>query len=287
MLGRYYLFCLFCVLITIGFSLLKRNKETMVSALTAFVILHLTIVAFWQGVLSVGIAIAIILTVGLYELSKYYSINRVGFSITILAFFLISLLSDRPFVEFAILGFVISSVITFKSDRPIVASNSYLFAFASCVIVPCAVFLIKLAEIDVGIIIFLLLFVQLNDSFGYLFGKQFGKTYLFQSISPKKSLEGYLFSGLGIILGIVLFHTYIPVLPPHSFYQDVILFAYILIFANVGDLLFSSLKRKLQIKDFSSCLPGHGGILDRFDSLLFIAPGFYLLTAHHVISFGG
>ncbi|NJR58000.1 MAG: phosphatidate cytidylyltransferase [Cyanobacteria bacterium CRU_2_1] len=287
MLLRYYLFCLLCVFITVGVSLSKKNKETIVSALTALAILHVTVLAFWQGALSVGIAIAIILAIGLYELSKYYPINRTLFIVTTLAFFLVSLFSDRQFVELAIPAFAMISVVTFKSDRQLITSNSYLFAFVSCLIVTCSLFLIKLAEIDVGIIIFLLLLVQLNDSFGYLFGKQFGKTYLFQSISPKKSLEGYLFSGIGIILGIVLFHTYIPMLSSHPFYQDIILFVYILIFANLGDLLFSSLKRKLQTKDFCGCLPGHGGVLDRFDSLLFIAPIFYLLVAHHVISFGG
>ncbi|MBT5830677.1 MAG: phosphatidate cytidylyltransferase, partial [Candidatus Latescibacteria bacterium] len=131
---------------------------------------------------------------------------------------------------------------------------------------------------QVGYIIMILWLLQLNDIFGLLFGKKFGKTHPFKTISPNKSIEGYLFGGVGIAMGIFLLHTYIPVLTAWMPYRALILFALFFVMGNTGDLLFSSLKRKLGIKDFSNILPGHGGVLDRFDNILFVAPTVYFLV---------
>ncbi|MEL6930301.1 MAG: phosphatidate cytidylyltransferase, partial [Cyanobacteria bacterium J06600_6] len=160
---------------------------------------------------------------------------------------------------------------------------SFLWLFSSGFLISSAVLLIKIREINLNAIILILLLLQFNDAFAYLFGKKFGKTYLFPTISPNKSLEGYIFGGLGIAIGMTLLHTYIPILSERSWTQDLLIFSTILIFGNVGDLMMSSLKRKLEIKDFSQILPGHGGMLDRFDNTFFIAPVFYLLLNHHLV----
>lgn len=123
----------------------------------------------------------------------------------------------------------------------------------------------------------LIFLVQVNDTVGYIFGKKIGKTHVFPKISPGKTLEGYLCAGIGIIMAIILLHTYIPVLHT-SLLQDSVLLLTILVAGNLGDLLFSSLKRNLEIKDFSEILPGHGGILDRFDSILFSVPFCYIIV---------
>ena len=118
------------------------------------------------------------------------------------------------------------------------------------------------------------------DSFSYFTGTIFGKNYIFRSLSPKKTIEGYI--GGFFFTNIFLF-SYL------SFFQEVtvgILFTILInltiLISIVGDLIESFFKRKNYIKDSSNYLPGHGGFFDRFDSFiasiifLFIFSAFYL-----------
>lgn len=108
-----------------------------------------------------------------------------------------------------------------------------------------------------------------NDSFAYLFGSAFGKHRLFERISPKKSWEGAIGGaistfGIAWILG-----TYLHILSLHEWF---ILASIIIPSAIFGDLVESMLKRSLNIKDSGNIMPGHGGILDRFDAANFALP---------------
>jgi len=111
-----------------------------------------------------------------------------------------------------------------------------------------------------------------NDTFAYLTGIMFGKHRLFERISPKKSWEGF-FGGLlcTVALSLIVAKLF-PILP---FYHWMAVAAIIVIFGVYGDLIESLLKRNLNIKDSGRFLPGHGGILDRFDSVLIAAPMVY------------
>ena len=111
-----------------------------------------------------------------------------------------------------------------------------------------------------------------NDSFAYLTGIAFGKHRLFERISPKKSWEGF-FGGLICTVAIsALIATMFPVL---SYYHWMAVAAIIVVFGVYGDLIESLLKRNFNLKDSGRFLPGHGGILDRFDSMLLAAPMVY------------
>lgn len=284
MLLKFYLFCLSFILLMLGISLIQKKRETIIRTLTLLGILHLICFTIWHGTLSFTFLLGGLLILSLYELSAHYYTNRMLFGLSSIILFIISLYhNDMEIVNLTLIWFIAITIITFISRKEIIQKPSYLFAFSSCFIIPCAVFLVELMKIDPSRVIILLLLLQLNDSFGYLFGKQLGKTRIFKTISPNKTLEGYLCGGVGIILGIFLLHTYIPVLSAQPFYKDGILFVCILIFGNLGDLLLSSLKRKLEIKDFSKILPGHGGILDRFDNIFFVAPIFYILFRYDFI----
>lgn len=284
MLFNFYLFCLCFILLILISSLLQKKQETVLRSFTLLGILHILCLVLWQGTLAFTIFVGCIFVLGLYELSINYQTNRILLSLLSLILFTVYLYNDnQQIIQLAVPSFLAISITTFIKKQEDIKKTSYLFAFIACFIIPCSIFLIELFKINSGIIILIFLLLQLNDSFGYLLGKKFGKTRLFPAISPNKSLEGYLCGGVGIIIGIFLLHTYIPVLPSHMFYQDVVLFVYVFIFANTGDLLLSCLKRKLEIKDFSQILPGHGGILDRFDNILFVAPVFYILFARNII----
>lgn len=119
--------------------------------------------------------------------------------------------------------------------------------------------------------IFLLVWV--NDSFAYLVGKTLGKHKLFPQISPKKTIEGSLGGLIFALATAYIISRYEPILTPS---QWMILAFVIVITGNLGDLLESKFKRVAGVKDSGAILPGHGGILDRLDSLIFAAPFAYL-----------
>lgn len=119
---------------------------------------------------------------------------------------------------------------------------------------------------------FLFLVVSVTDSYAQLTGRIFGRHRLCPVLSPGKTVEGALGGILASTAAAVLFHFLQPEIPV----RWVILLALIIsIAAMLGDLAFSALKRLLGIKDFSRVLPGHGGVLDRFDSLIIASPVFY------------
>ncbi|MDR0928066.1 MAG: phosphatidate cytidylyltransferase [Ignavibacteria bacterium] len=125
---------------------------------------------------------------------------------------------------------------------------------------------------DFGFYIVILLFtsIWLCDSAAYFIGRKFGKHKLYPSVSPKKSVEG-------AIAGFIASAVWFPVIshlimPSFNIIYAVILGIAIGIFGQIGDLVESKLKRDADIKDSSNIIPGHGGILDRFDSIIFTTP---------------
>lgn len=108
-----------------------------------------------------------------------------------------------------------------------------------------------------------------NDTGAYIFGMKFGKKRLFERHSPKKSWEGF-FGGVftSILVGATLSHYF----SIYSLYQWLSLATIISCFGTMGDLVESMFKRSIEIKDSGKILPGHGGLLDRFDGLLLSAP---------------
>lgn len=117
------------------------------------------------------------------------------------------------------------------------------------------------------VILYLISIVCLNDIFAYLIGKLIGK-HKFSKISPNKTLEGIIAGNIfGVVGGTIFYLIFIN-------NQINILFLIVITLAlsisgQLGDLIFSKIKRENNIKDFSKLIPGHGGILDRLDSLLF------------------
>ena len=108
-----------------------------------------------------------------------------------------------------------------------------------------------------------------NDTGAYLIGKYFGKTRLFERISPKKTWEGFIGGVLlAIIVSLLLAHYF----PVWGIWLWIGVAGLVSIFGTFGDLVESMLKRSLQVKDSGNVLPGHGGLLDRFDGLLLAAP---------------
>lgn len=123
------------------------------------------------------------------------------------------------------------------------------------------------------LIISILVLIWVNDSFAFLVGKNFGKTKLFISISPKKTIEGFIGGVVFAILAATLISNYNN---DFTLLNWVIIAIIVSVIGTIGDLVESKFKRQAKIKDSGKIMPGHGGILDRLDSLLFAAPFVYL-----------
>lgn len=119
--------------------------------------------------------------------------------------------------------------------------------------------------------------IWLNDTGAYLFGSLLGRHKLFERVSPNKSWEGAIGGGVVAILGAIGFHALFPEVATLG--NWIVLAVMIVFFGNFGDLFESFLKRAYGVKDSGYILPGHGGILDRIDSLLFVAiPSFFYIN---------
>lgn len=129
-------------------------------------------------------------------------------------------------------------------------------------------------------VFFTLVLAFCGDVFGYYVGKTFGKKKLFAALSPGKTVEGTIGLMCGSLLGSLIFQQLIftELAPLHALIMGV----FGGIFGQLGDLFESALKRSAGVKDAGSLFPGHGGILDRLDSLSFIAP-FVFYYQHFVI----
>ena len=134
------------------------------------------------------------------------------------------------------------------------------------------IFLMHLEAIGVGACIFAIVNVSMNDSFALIFGRIFGKHKFRPVLSPKKTWEG-VFGG--IMMAGIAGYVAQPLLPELAAIQTAGLAVALAIIGIIGDLMLSALKRDLGLKDWSQMLPGHGGILDRVDSFLLVAPALY------------
>jgi phosphatidate cytidylyltransferase len=112
------------------------------------------------------------------------------------------------------------------------------------------------------------------DSAAYFAGRAFGKHKLFERVSPKKTWEGAIAGFLGAVAAFLIVRAL--VLPYLTVPHAIVCGTIVGIFGQTGDLVESLLKRDAGIKDSSALIPGHGGVLDRFDSLLFVSPLLFL-----------
>jgi phosphatidate cytidylyltransferase len=122
--------------------------------------------------------------------------------------------------------------------------------------------------------LFLFLVTELNDVFQFISGKLFGRRKLVVEISPNKTVAGFVG---GLIITSLLSLVLAPVMLDLNVWQSLLVGFCIALSGVSGDLMFSSIKRTVGVKDFSRVIPGHGGVLDRLDSIVFTAPTLYCL----------
>lgn len=133
--------------------------------------------------------------------------------------------------------------------------------------------MILIRNINLSLIIYLFLITVITDTYAYLTGRFIGKHKLLEEVSPKKTWEGTIGGTLiGTFVGTCFYLTIVD--SSQQMYVVILMTLFLSILGQFGDLFFSAIKRYYHKKDFSNIMPGHGGILDRLDSIIFVVLGF-------------
>ena len=254
-------------------------KERLISAIVALVIC-IPIVIIGGIIFKIGVSILSVM--GLYELLKCSSKNvKYPEKIKLLSYLLIFLfviidISNVIKIFFVFLAFSIP-IIFYKKSKYNIESFMHIF---SCTVFLGLVFsyLVKIRLNDINIFIFLFLITILTDTFGYIAGRTVGKRKFKwqEKVSPLKTVEG---TTTGTIVGTIIPSLYyIYMIDPGASFPLVLIMVFLLsVLGQLGDLFFSAIKRFYKIKDYSNIMPGHGGILDRLDSIIFVLIGYIVL----------
>ena len=251
------------------------------------------ILLFVPFLVSGGTYFTVFMTVlgvmGLYELMRIRASKKqfpvimriVAYIMTI--FFI---LTNSKSIEFqfnldyrvvSLMIFLFLAPMVFINDNKKYNLNDALFLVGSVLFIGLSFNLLVIARnFNITYIIYLLLITTMTDTFALFTGMLIGRHKLAPDISPKKTIEGAIGGSImGTIVASAFYTTVINSITPLVFV--VLITCFLSVVGQIGDLAFSSIKRYYGEKDFSNLIPGHGGILDRFDSLIFVILAFILV----------
>ena len=223
--------------------------------------------------------------IGMYELFRVFGFEKKAPAIIAYIVAVIYYLNLKfeflPGYRILIIGFIIALMVSYVVSYPKLSATQMMAAFFGFFYVSMMLSFIYLTrELPNGIFLVWLIFIcsWVADTCAYFVGSKFGKKKIAPVLSPKKSLEGAIggivgAGVLGVVFGIV-FKGALGITPPQIALLGVICAAGGF-FSIFGDLAASAIKRNFDIKDYGKLIPGHGGILDRFDSVIIISPVVY------------
>lgn len=250
----------------------------------AFIVVTVLVVSLLLGEIPFALVMTVASLFGLKELIDIkYEKEKIDFIKLIAGIFLILILlnnmlfkiDDKMLIILPILGLIIP--IIFYNDKNRYNINDafyflgiiYFLAFSFGTI-------IGMRDISIYKCIYIFIISFATDTYAYIGGMLIGKHKL-TDISPKKTIEGTIVGTLmGVFIGTMFYHTLIGDL---ALIEAIIMSFVLTILSEIGDLVFSSIKRYFGKKDYSNLIPGHGGILDRFDSVIFVSLGMALILS--------
>lgn len=258
-------------------------KTRIISGIFLVIILALT--GGFGGWLLFGACLLISL-IGMYELNRVKNLEKTGIAIisyiSAIAYYGLLLLDPTKYnMIVVIISFlVLMSFYVFRFPKH--KAEDIMWTFFSLIYVAVMISYIYLVrDMDNGIYLVWLIFVASwgNDTFAYFTGVFLGKHKMAPVLSPKKSIEGAIGGVLGAGLLGAIYGLVISKVTPEV--TNVSIFVYAgasligALISIIGDLAASAIKRNYNVKDYGNLIPGHGGILDRFDSVIFTAPVVY------------
>lgn len=259
------------------------NKDSRY--LGALMIAPFIVFVFLGGVWLKGFTIVLSM-IGLHEFynalrkKEFNPISIFGYGLVLLFYLLDNNLDSMTYIIiFATFLLLIVPVINLKYTFVDVAIT--LLGFLYVGVLFSFLYLVNIKEAGNFLVWLIFIGSWMTDTTAYYAGRFFGKHKLCPKVSPKKTIEGSIGGIIGAtafsgIFGFIIFNNGITIMPIYDYF---IIGALCGVFSQFGDLVASSIKRYVGIKDYSNLIPGHGGILDRFDSILFSGVVvFYYLT---------
>ncbi|MHB1661316.1 MAG: phosphatidate cytidylyltransferase [bacterium] len=229
------------------------------------------------------IALSVYEIFGIFDLAeyKYFILPEI---LSILTAFSFAFLKGGIFIFIIFLSvflIFLKNVLFFKTDS---AKSIFLDIFSIFYAGFLISFLLKILELSGGKQFLLLLFILVwaSDIFAYYGGRHFGRHKLFFSLSPKKTVEGALIGFISAVLIALVFRLFIGDYRRFTLISFIVLSSVAVLAGMLGDLAESLIKRLGEKKDSGYLIPGHGGILDRIDSLILAAPFFYYIVLFYL-----
>ena len=262
-------------------------RERVISSI---VLVVLFVLVFWLGPVATGIAFCLVALKGLHELLHVYALEKsefgiLGYGMTVI-YYAALMLGYEKYALALIICYLLLVLAVYVFRFPKYKDADMLTAFFGFLYVSVLlsyVYLIRNIQPAGGVLVYLI-FVSswINDVFAYLTGITIGKHQFTPKLSPKKSVEGFIGGIVGAGVVGAIFGAFFPILV-HPMDNSILIFALVgavgAFPAVVGDLTASAIKRNHDVKDYGHLIPGHGGIMDRFDSVIFTAPiVYYMLT---------
>ncbi|WP_203636300.1 phosphatidate cytidylyltransferase [Thermobrachium celere] len=238
-----------------------------------------------SGGIILKLGVGIVTAIALYEYINAYKSKFPIISFLLIAFFIINQLimftSDISQYNLILiyLLFLLSMAYPIFSKKYTVISSA-LTVIGYIYIVSFFNLLVKIDQFNNGHRLIWIVFIiaWCCDTFAYFTGMAFGKRKLCPEVSPKKTIEGSIGGILGSIIGLFIWKYFNRTIDV-TYIELIILGAFGAIVSQIGDLSASLIKRYVGIKDYGNIMPGHGGILDRFDSILYVIPIVYYYIA--------
>lgn len=260
-------------------------KQRIITALVALAVFFPLVIL---GGIPFTAIIYIIATIGLYELlrMKNLSLFSIGGFLTWLLLAVLLIPSPWMYEVEDVLGTskmeLVSALILLLLIYTVLSKNKFTFeyaaftAFSALYVGIGFYYLIETRFYGFEYVFYALLVIWMTDSGAYFTGRKLGKRKLWPEISPNKTIEGFIGGILAAVIFACVFQYFYPLTSSYTLMIVVTIVASVI--GQLGDLVESALKRYFNVKDSGTLLPGHGGILDRFDSLLFVLPLLHFLN---------
>lgn len=249
-------------------------KELLTRTLSGAVLVAVIVFCVLFSSWSMAVLAMVIIVVGTYEMGRLQHVEDKWLLLLVELIVVGYFLTYSTFAEFR-LPFVIAPFLLALFSKKYDFKTIAAFAFGSIAYLglPCSLMMLMHQVFEPKMVLLVFILLWFNDTFAYLTGRLLGKHKLFERISPGKTVEGSIGGLLFTLAGIIVFSHYVDWL---SLGQAIGMGLIAVVFGTLGDLCESMLKRQAGVKDSGNLIPGHGGILDRFDSVLFAMPFVYV-----------